>query len=108
MGIVTSEREESYVPTSPDTGEPVSAFMEPFIFPKYSTDEVRIESLLQMAADIAEAVVSQHTNDHPWDDTFNDVLQQVDNDLVGNDDFIDVRRYIWKQLPPQIQIEIQY
>ena len=53
-----SVEEQSYHGTSYDVSDsPLPAFQEPFIFPKYVTDDTREKSLLQLVPEIVETIV---------------------------------------------------
>jgi len=98
---IAQQREYTYHGTTHDVpGAPLPAFLEPFIFPRYVTDEVREQSLLQLVPEIAETVMS-HAGSGPWQEIFESVL--VD---IGAEDYGEVRRRIFQMLPEGIQNEI--
>jgi len=98
---VAQQREHTYHGTTYDVpGAPLPAFLEPFVFPKYITDDVREQSLLQLVPDIAETVVSL-AGSGSWQEIFDNVL--VD---MGADEFSEVRRRVFQMLPPEIQSEV--
>lgn len=98
---MAQRREYTYHGTTYDVpGAPLPAFMEPFIFPKYVTDEVREQSLLQLVPEIAETVVSQ-AGSGPWQEIFESVL--ID---IGAEEFGEVRRRVFQLLPEEIQTAI--
>ena len=87
-------------------GTPLPAYLEPYIFPKYLTDDVREQSLLSMVPDIVEAVVAG--SGESWQEIFDSVLADLDEDLSPGGAFSEVRRKVWQQLPPDLQMEVQW
>jgi len=96
------ETSPSFQQTTPDTGAPLPAFLEPFIFPKYITDEVREQSLLQLVPEIAETIVSQ-LGSGTLQEIFDGVLAEI-----GAEEFGEVRRRVFQLLPEEIQEEITW
>jgi hypothetical protein len=102
MRIKAQQREPTYHGTSYDVpGAPLPAFLEPYIFPRYNTDEVRELSLLQLAPDIAETVVFNAGMGVPWQDAFEKVLVDMDAN-----EFSEVRRRVFQLLPENAQIDL--
>jgi len=102
--IKAQQREHTYHGTSYDVpGTPLPAFQEPYIFPRYNTDDVRELSLLQLVPDIAETVVSNVGIGVPWQEAFDQVL--VDMDAY---EFDEVRRRVFQLLPEEAQIDISW
>ncbi len=99
---IAQETSPSYQQTSPDTGAPLPAYLEPYIFPRYITDEVREQSLLELAPEIAETIVSQ-MGKGSWQSVFDEVLKEI-----GADEFSEVRRRVFQGLPEDIQREIMW
>jgi hypothetical protein len=98
------QREHTYHGTSYDVpGAGLPAFLEPFIFPKYNTEEVREQSLLELVPEMAEAVVSYAGSGTPWQDVFDSVLDDLD---AG--EFSEVRRRVLQLLPHEIQEEVMW
>lgn len=98
------QREHTYHGTSYDVpGAGLPAFLEPYIFPKYNTEEVREQSLLELAPEMAEAVVSYVGSGAPWQDIFESVLDDLDAGA-----FSEVRRRVFQLLPPEIQEEVMW
>lgn len=98
---IAQQREYTYHGTTRDVpGAPLPAFLEPFIFPKYITDEVREQSLLQLVPEIAEEIVS-HAGSGTWQEIFENAL--ID---IGAEEFSEVRRRVFQLLPEEIQEEI--
>ena len=103
MRIRAQQREHTYHGTSYDVpGTPLPAFQEPYIFPRYNTDEVRELSLLELVPEIAETIVSQ-AGSGPWQDIFDGVLTEMDAS-----EFEEVRRRVFQLLPPEVQLEITW
>lgn len=99
--IKAQQREHTYHGTSYDVSDsPLPAFQEPYIFPRYNTDEVRELSLLELVPEIAETIVSQ-AGSGPWQDIFDGVLTEMDAN-----EFDEVRRRVFQLLPPEVQLEI--
>jgi len=95
---IAQRREYTYHGTTYDVpGAPLPAFLEPFIFPKYITDEVREQSLLQLVPEIAEEIVA-HAGSGPWQEVFESVLTDI-----GAEEFDEVRRRVFQLLPEGIQ-----
>jgi hypothetical protein len=84
-------------------GVPLPAFQEPYIFPKYITDEVRELSLLQLVPDLAEAIVSELASGSSAQETFDAILTNV-----GANEFDEVRRRVFQNLPTEIQLEVEW
>lgn len=100
--VKAQQREHTYHGTSYDVpGTPLPAFQEPYIFPRYNTDEVRELSLLQLVPDIAETVVSNAGVGVPWQEAFDKGLEDMDAD-----EFSEVRRRVFQQLPAVAQMGI--
>ena len=97
---IAQETSPSYFGPVRDTGAPLPAYLEPYIFPRYITDEVREQSLLELAPEIAKTIVSQ-MGEGSWQKVFDDVLEEI-----GADEFSEVRRRFFQGLPGDIQREI--
>ena len=97
--VKAQQREHTYHGTTRDVpGTPLPAFQEPYIFPRYNTEDVRELSLLQLVPDIAETIVSIGV---PWQDTFDQVLMDMDAN-----EFSEVRRRVFQLLPAEVQADI--
>jgi len=95
------QREHTYHGTSYDVpGTPLPAFQEPYIFPRYNTEDVRELSLLQLVPDIAETIVDIGA---PWQNTFDRVLEEMDAS-----DFSEVRRRVFQLLPEEVQADLMW
>lgn len=95
------QREHTYHGTSYDVSDtPLPAFQEPYIFPRYNTEDVRELSLLQLVPDIAETIISIGA---PWQGTFDQVLMDMDAS-----EFSEVRRRVFQLLPEEVQADIMW
>jgi len=94
--------EQSYHGTSSDvSGSPLPAFQEPFIFPKYVTDDTREKSLLQLVPEIVETIVMQIGEGVSPKEAF--TLAVAD---MGADEFNEVKRKILQGLSETMQTDI--
>ena len=102
LRVKALQREHTYHGTSYDVpGSPLPAFQEPYIFPRYNTDDVRELSLLELVPDIAETVVSLTSTGVPWQEAFDQVLVDMDAN-----EFSAVRRRVFRLLPEEAQIDL--
>jgi hypothetical protein len=93
------ESSPSYQETTRDTGEPLPAFLEPYIFPKYLTDETRELSYLEdpeMLSRLAENVLASYDVLRDWQQAFEFALTDVE-------EFPEVRRRVFRLLPEDVQ-----
>ena len=98
--------EQSYVPTSPDTGPPLRLWDEGYVgFPQYSTDYTREQSLLEMVPILKNKVLESILNGEDWQNAFDSVLSE---EGAGPGEFEEVRRRVFSTLPTEIQEEINY
>lgn len=99
--VKAQQREHTYHGTSYDVpGTPLPPYQEPYKFPMYITDEVRLLSLIELVPDIAETIVSLGP---PWQDSFNSVLMAMDANEFG-----EVRRRVFQLLPEEVQTDIEW
>lgn len=99
--VKAQQREHTYHGTSYDVpGTPLPAYQEPYIFPRYITEEVRLLSLIDLVPDMAETIVSIG---EPWQDSFNRVLMDMDSN-----EFDEIRRRVFQLLPEEVQIDIEW
>lgn len=97
--VNAQQREHTYHGTSYDVpGTPLPPFQEPYIFPRYNTEDVRELSLLELVPDIAETIVSIGS---PWQDAFDLVLEDMDASEFG-----EIRRRVFQLLPEEVQADI--
>lgn len=98
------ENSPSLQETSYDVpGVPLPAFQEPYIFPRYVTDEVREQSLLQLVPDLAESIISQLGGEASAQEIFDKTLADI-----GANEFDEVRRRVFQHLPKEIQLEVEW
>jgi len=104
----TSQRDEvspTYHGTARDVpGAPLPAFLEPYIFPKYSTDETRELSYLEnpdMLATLAENVLAGYESLRSWQQAFDAALAEIE-------ELPEVRRRVFLLLPEEVQQEISW
>lgn len=94
-----SVEEQSYHGTSYDVSDsPLPAFQEPFIFPKYVTDDTREKSLLQLVPEIVETIVMLTGEGASPRDAFMSATTDI-----GADEFREVIRKVLQSLPETIQ-----
>lgn len=75
------------------------AFLEPYIFPKYLTDDTRETSYLEspeLIAGLAEQVLACYESTYDWQKAF-------DTATVEIEEFTEVRKQVLLMLPEEIQ-----
>jgi hypothetical protein len=99
----SAEKEFGFTDVAPDTGVPLNLFEE-HTFPKYSTDETREQSLLELIPHLVNAVKSA-VDDYGVlpQDAFDSIINEYELDQ-----FPEVVHYFWRQLPKELQIDISY
>jgi hypothetical protein len=96
-----SEKEFGFFDTAPDTGTPLWLYEE-YTFPKYSTDETREQSLIDMSPSLVSSIVSL-ADDYDPQEIFDSVVNEYDINQFPN-----VKLYLWRLLPSNLQNEIDY
>lgn len=95
----------SYHGTTRDVpGTPLPAFLEPYIFPKYLTEDTRELSYLEspdMLLEFAIDVLASYEDLQDWQQSFNNALADVE-------EFPEVRRRVFLLLPEEVQQQISW
>lgn len=102
-----ASEEQTYVPTSPETGSPLRLYDEGYAgFPQYSTDFTREQSLLEMVPILKNKILESILHgEEDWQNAFDSVLSE---EGAGPGEFEEVRRRVFIALPTEIQEEVDY
>ena len=94
-------REESYIPTSPDTGTPTNLWDVGYqAFRHYSTDDTRELSLLEMVPTLKDNIITKILLGEDYQEAFESVLTDAG---APEGEFEEVRRRVFISLPTEVQ-----